>query len=44
MLSLIEDKKIILDKLASAQFIEFISRFDINTIVAFGSICNDEFK
>jgi len=44
MLSILEDKKIILSKLISAQFIEFISRFDIYSIIVFGSVCNDEFN
>jgi predicted nucleotidyltransferase len=44
MLSILEDKKIILSKLTSAQFIEFISRFDIYSIIVFGSVCNDEFN
>ena len=44
MLSILEDKKIILSKLTSAQFIEFINRFDIYSIIVFGSVCNDEFN
>lgn len=44
MLSILEDKKIILSKLTSAQFIEFISRFDIHSIIVFGSVCNDDFN
>lgn len=43
-MNLIEDKKIILNKLKSAKFVEFISKFNIYTVVVFGSICNDEFN
>lgn len=39
-----EDKNIILDKLASQEFIKFISKFNISTVVVFGSICNSEFN
>lgn len=39
-----EDKNIILDKLASVEFIKFISKFNISTVVVFGSICNGEFN
>lgn len=39
-----EDKNIILDKLASEEFIKFISKFNISTVVIFGSVCNSEFN
>ncbi|MEL7596713.1 MAG: nucleotidyltransferase domain-containing protein [Clostridiaceae bacterium] len=39
-----EDRSIILDKLASVEFIKFISKFNISTVVAFGSICNGGFN
>lgn len=44
VLSIIEDKNIILDKLASGEFIKFISEFNISSVVIFGSICNDQFN
>ncbi|WMJ79349.1 nucleotidyltransferase domain-containing protein [Clostridium sp. MB40-C1] len=43
-MSTLEDKNIILDKLNSTEFIEFMRNFDIDNVVVFGSICNDEFN
>ncbi|MCY6354181.1 nucleotidyltransferase domain-containing protein [Clostridium sp. ZS2-4] len=39
-----EDKNVILDKLASDEFIKFISKFNIFSVVILGSICNEEFN
>lgn len=44
VLNIIEDKNIILNKLTSAKFIEFISKFDVYNVMIFGSICNNEFN
>lgn len=44
MLSIINDRNVILDKLASAEFINFLSKFDISSIMVFGSLCTDEFN
>ena len=41
---MIRDKQIILEKLSSSKFIEFISNFHILTVVIFGSICTEEFN
>lgn len=42
-MSIIDDKKIILEKLTSAEFFNFISKLPICSVILFGSICNDEF-
>jgi predicted nucleotidyltransferase len=44
ILNSINDKTIILDKLKSAEFLKFISKFDISSIIVFGSLCTDEFN
>lgn len=44
VLSIIEDKNIILEKLKSTKFADFISKFNVNSVILFGSICNDEFN
>lgn len=44
ILNIIEEKNIILDKLTSAEFIEFINKFDISSVIVFGSVCNDDFN
>lgn len=43
-LSIIEDKTLILEKLASSQFTKFIGKFNISNLILFGSICNDDFN
>lgn len=42
-MGVLNDKKIILEKLTSAEFFNFISKFPICSVILFGSICNDEF-
>ena len=44
ILNSINDKTIILDKLKSAEFLEFISKFDLSSIIVFGSLCTDDFN
>ncbi|MHC1685219.1 MAG: nucleotidyltransferase family protein [Clostridiaceae bacterium] len=42
-MNIIYDKNIILEKLTSAEFFDFISKFQICSVILFGSICSDEF-
>jgi predicted nucleotidyltransferase len=44
ILNSINDKTIILDKLKSAEFLEFINKFDLSSIIVFGSLCTDDFN
>lgn len=39
-----DDKRIILEKLTSVEFVKFVSKFDVSSVIAFGSVCNDEFN
>lgn len=39
-----DDKTIILEKLTSIEFAKFISKFDVSSVIAFGSVCNNEFN
>lgn len=43
-MSIVDEKRKILSKLNSLEFSDFISKFDISTVIVFGSICNDEFN
>ncbi|GAA0788595.1 nucleotidyltransferase domain-containing protein [Hathewaya limosa] len=43
-MSTLNDKSIILNKLSSDEFIKFIGEFNIDSVLVFGSICNDEFN
>lgn len=43
-MSTLNDKSIILNKLSSDEFIKFIGEFNIDNVLVFGSICNDEFN
>ncbi|APC78933.1 TPA: type VII toxin-antitoxin system MntA family adenylyltransferase antitoxin [Clostridium botulinum] len=44
ILSIIDEKNIILSKLTSVKFSKFISEFNVSSVMIFGSICNDEFN
>lgn len=43
-MSIVDEKRKILNKINSSEFSDFISKFGISTVVIFGSICNDEFN
>lgn len=43
-MSITDDRKIILEKLTSAEFCSFIDGLQINNIILFGSICSEDFN
>lgn len=42
-MNIIDNKNTILEKLTSAEFFDFINKFQVCSVILFGSICSDEF-
>lgn len=43
-MGIIYEKKVILEKLNSKEFLDIIKKYSIGTVILFGSICTDEFN